>query len=124
MIKNRALVVDDSKLARFVLKEMLVEQGFVVDAVESAEEALGYLCANRPGVIFMDHTMPGMDGFSAVKAIKKDPNTAMIPIMMYTSKEGEVYCSQARALGAVGVLPKQLKPVHLERVLGDLNLAG
>lgn len=122
MNKKEALVVDDSKLARFVLKEMLVEQGFQVVTVESAEEALGYLCAHRPDVIFMDHTMPGMDGFSAVKAIKRDPKTAMIPIMMYTSKAGEVYCSQARALGAVAVLPKQLKPVHLEQVLRDLHL--
>jgi CheY-like chemotaxis protein len=119
---NHALVVDDSKLARIVLRNMLTERGITVDTAESAEEALGYLCNFRPDVIFMDHIMPGMDGLQAVKAIKEDPATATIPILMYTSKEGEVYMSQARALGAVGVLPKQLKPVDLELVLSRLKL--
>ena len=56
--------------------------------------------------------MPGMDGLQAVQAIKNDPRTATIPIMMYTSQEGELYLGQARALGAVGVLPKQIKPTR------------
>ena len=120
--RKTALVVDDSKLARYVLKEMLIEQGIKVETAESAEEALGALSAYKPDVIFMDHMMPGMDGFQAVQAIKNDPKTAKIPILMYTSKDEGVYVNQARALGAVGVLPKKLKPVQLERVLQQLNL--
>jgi CheY-like chemotaxis protein len=120
--KKTALVVDDSKLARYVLKEMLLAQNIRVETAESAEEALGSLSAWKPDVIFMDHMMPGMDGFQAVQAIKNDPKTAMIPIMMYTSKDGGVYISQARALGAVGVLPKKLKPVQLEKALLKLKL--
>lgn len=46
----------------------------------------------------------------------------MIPIMMYTSQEGEVYVGQARALGAVGVLPKSVKPVEVSKVLASLHL--
>ncbi|WP_196160190.1 response regulator [Reinekea sp. G2M2-21] len=120
--QKTALVVDDSKLARYVLKEMLMANNIKVETAESAEEALGSLSSFKPDVIFMDHMMPGMDGFQAVQAIKNDPKTAMIPIMMYTSKDGEVYVSQARALGAVGVLPKKLKPVQLENVLQKLKL--
>jgi hypothetical protein len=48
--------------------------------------------------------------------------TAMIPIMMYTSQEGELYVGQARALGAMGVLPKQLRPVDVSKVLYELHL--
>ena len=66
------------------------------------EQALDYLTHQQPDVIFMDHLMPGMDGFQAVQAIKNNPRTATIPIMMYTSQEGELYLSQARALGAIG----------------------
>ena len=120
--KKTALVVDDSKLARYVLKEMLLEQGLKVETADSAEEALGILSAFKPDVIFMDHMMPGMDGFQAVQAIKSDPSTAKIPIMMYTSKDEGVYINQARALGAVGVLPKKLKPMQLESVLQQLKL--
>lgn len=117
-----ALVVDDSRMARHVLSKMLKEQGIEVDTVESGEEALGYLSGKKPAMIFMDHTMPGMDGFQTLRAIKNDPLTAAIPIIMYTSKEGEVYESQARALGAVGVLPKTLKPLELVNVLAQQNL--
>jgi CheY-like chemotaxis protein len=70
----------------------------------------------------MDHLMPGMDGFQAVRAIKNNPATATIPIMMYTSQAGELYVSQARALGAVGVLPKQIKPIQVVDTLKSLNL--
>ena len=122
--QKSALVVDDSKLARYVLKEMLVDLGIKVETAESAEEALGSLSAFKPDVIFMDHMMPGMDGLQAVQAIKSDPKTATIPILMYTSKDEGVYVNQARALGAVGVLPKKLKPVQLEKVLVQLRLVS
>jgi CheY-like chemotaxis protein len=101
---------------------MLEHHGMAVDTAESAEQALEFLAESRPDVIFMDHLMPGMDGFQAVQAIKSDPQTATIPLMMYTSQEGELYVSQARALGAVGVLPKTVRPVDVSRVLYQLHL--
>jgi CheY-like chemotaxis protein len=119
---KRALIVDDSRSARVILSRMLEQHGLAVDTAESAEQALEYLQQSRPDVIFMDHLMPGMDGFQAVQAIKSDPQTAMIPLMMYTSQEGELYVSQARALGAVGVLPKTVRPVDVSRVLYQLHL--
>jgi CheY-like chemotaxis protein len=119
---KRALIVDDSRSARVILSRMLEQHGLAVDTAESAEQALEYLRQNRPDVIFMDHLMPGMDGFQAVQAIKGDPQTATIPLMMYTSQEGELYVSQARALGAVGVLPKTVRPVDVSRVLYQLHL--
>jgi CheY-like chemotaxis protein len=119
---KRALIVDDSRSARVILSRMLEQHGMAVDTAESAEQALEYLQQNRPDVIFMDHLMPGMDGFQAVQAIKSDVQTATIPLMMYTSQEGELYVSQARALGAVGVLPKTVRPVDVSRVLYQLHL--
>jgi CheY-like chemotaxis protein len=72
----------------------------------------------------MDHMMPGMDGFQAVKAIKANPATATIPVMMYTSKGGDLYLGQARALGAVGVLPKTVAPAELFESLRKIGLVG
>ena len=122
MNKKLALVVDDSPLARAVLRKLLIAHGLEVDTADSAETALVYLYTQQPDVIFMDHSMPGMNGFLAVKAIKNNPKTAMIPIMMYTSKEGDMYVSQARALGAIGVLPKHMEHAELENTLLDLKL--
>jgi len=104
------------------LQRMLEKQGLDVDTLESAQEALHYLVEKVPDVIFMDHMMPGMDGFQAVEAIKNNPATATIPIMMFTSKGGDLYLSQARALGAVGIMPKEVQPAELYRVLNNLGL--
>lgn len=122
MAFKRALVVDDSKLARVALKKLLEEHELVVDFVGTGEEALEFLDRENVDVVFMDHHMPGMDGLQAVAAIKKNPRTATIPVMMYTTRAGEVYLSQARALGAVGVLPKQVQPGVLFEMLEELGL--
>jgi CheY-like chemotaxis protein len=124
MAARRALVVDDSRSARAFLTRVLERYELAVDGVESAEQAIEYLTHQRPDVIFMDHLMPGMDGFQAVQAIKNNPRTATIPIMMYTSQEGELYLSQARALGAIGVLPKQIKHADVSKALDQLRLLG
>jgi CheY-like chemotaxis protein len=124
MSSKRALVVDDSKSARAFLARILERHEITVDAAESAEAALDYLTRNRPDVIFMDHLMPGMDGFQAVQTIKNNPRTSSIPILMYTSQEGDLYLGQARALGAEGVLPKQIKQSDVTRMLFQLQLVS
>lgn len=119
---KRALIVDDSKSARVVLSRVLEKLELAVDTTDSAESALHYLRENRPDVIFMDHVMSGMDGLQAVQAIKSDPSTASIPIMMYTSQDGEVYAGEARAIGAAGVLPKQMAAADIAAVLMQLQV--
>jgi len=122
MSAKRALVVDDSKSARLFLSRILERHEIAVDAAETAEQAIDYLTRHRPDVIFMDHMMPGMDGFQAVQTIKNNPRTSAIPILMYTSQEGDLYLGQARALGAEGVLPKQIKQSDVTRMLYQLRL--
>ncbi len=122
MTAKRALVVDDSRSARISLQKLLQKYGIGVDFAESGEDALDYLKHHVVDAIFMDHTMPGMDGLETVVAIKSNPRTATIPVMMYTANEGEVYVGQARALGALGVLPKQVQPGVLEGMLERLGL--
>ncbi len=119
---KRALVVDDSKSARVVLSRMLEKYGIEVDSADSAESALEYLRDHRPDVIFMDHLMPGMNGLQAVREIKANPGLSAIPVMMYTSQEGELYAGEARASGAVGVLPKSIRPIDVTKALYQLQL--
>ncbi len=122
MAIKRALVVDDSKSARVALKKQLQIHNLSVEMANSGEDALDFLTSRMVDVIFMDHEMPGMNGFEAVRAIKSNPRTAMIPVMMYTSRGGELYISQARALGAVDLLPKQTEPGVLFNMLLKLGL--
>ncbi|MDG4554673.1 MAG: response regulator [Candidatus Competibacter sp.] len=118
---RHVLVVDDSKSARLMLRKMLQGFGMTVDTVESAEEALSYLRAQRPDAIFMDYTMPGMDGLMAVRQIKSSPATASIPVAMYTSKDEPSYQDEARAAGAIGVLSKPAMPETLGAILEELS---
>lgn len=123
MIKS-ALIVDDSRLACRVMANMLEPLNVRSFSVYSAEEAIDYLQNNKPDIIFLDHTMPGMDGLETIKVIKNNPTTATIPVMMYTAKHGEVYVSQARALGAVDVLPKGLEKELLVNALEKLGIVN
>jgi CheY-like chemotaxis protein len=114
---KRALIVDDSKSARVVLSRLLEKHELAVETRESAEGALEYLEQNHPDVIFMDHVMSGMDGLSAVQLIKKNPKTASIPVLMYTSQDGSIYAEAAKASGADAVLPKQMSPADIADAL-------
>jgi len=100
---------------------MLDKLHIPVATVESGEEALEYLQTNHPDVIFMDHMMPGMDGFAAVKAIKSDPSVSSIPIVMHTTQKGDIYVGQARALGAADILPKPVSDEELEAVIARVR---
>ena len=101
---------------------MLKEHGLVVDTAESGSEAIDYLRLNlHPSVIFLDHMMPGMDGFETLRVLKNDPRTSTVPVVMYTSTEGESYMGQALAVGAIDVLRKPIDPAELMRILHRLK---
>jgi len=122
MRRKCALIVDDSRTAREMLAKRLAAYDIDIVKVDSAASAIDYLYTNTPDAVFMDYEMPGMDGFQALRVIKSNPNTATIPVMMYTSKEGGLALGEARALGAIGVLPKQMAAQDLEAVVERLHL--
>jgi CheY-like chemotaxis protein len=120
-IKN-ALLVDDSKVARFALSKLLETASMKVSMAGSAEEALDYLNHNDlPDVIFMDHLMPGMNGVEATKAIKSNPDLARIPIIMCTSKKSKEFEERARQFGIYNILTKPPQAQGLNFLLDQLN---
>ncbi len=123
MANKRALIVDDSTTAQYRLKKMLRRYPLDIDVADSGEAALRYLAHNVPDVIFMDHTMSGMDGFRALQIIKSHPETAMVPVIMYTAQSGDVYTSQARALGALDVVSKDtINATDLSKVMDAIHI--
>jgi CheY-like chemotaxis protein/predicted nucleic acid-binding protein len=121
-MSKKALIVDDSRLACKVMAKMLDSFNIEYTEVYSAEDALISIARSHPDVIFLDHTMPGMDGLEMIKILKANPKTQLIPVLMYTAKEGEFYVKQAMALGAADVLPKGLEEIHLHKALSRLGL--
>jgi len=120
---KRALIVDDSRTAQFKLKKILDIYELKVDLALSAEDALSYLAYQVPDIIFMDHSMKGMNGLEAVKIIKSNSSTATIPVVMYTAEKGDVYLSQARAIGALDVISKDvMAESDIQRVMQSVNI--
>lgn len=119
-IKN-ALLVDDSKVARFALSKLLESRDMQVNMAGSAEEALEFLNSHeRPDVIFMDHLMPGMNGVEATRAIKGNPTTADIPIIMCTSRKSPSFTEEAKNFGVYNILTKPPQTDGLGEVLDQL----
>jgi CheY-like chemotaxis protein len=117
MYQKTALIIDDSPTSQAVLKRLLKDIDFQVDTQKSGEEALLFLQSHTPDVIFLDHIMPGLDGFQVLRQLKSNPATYDIPVVMYTSQNAIKYASEARALGAVGVLPKQVGSKDLSLIM-------
>lgn len=121
MIGRSALVIDDSKSARFALRRYLEGHRYHVEAVESADEAMRILESSKPGVIFLDHVMPGVDGFTVLRTLRANDATARIPVVICSSNEGPEFNAQARAAGASCVLQKPPNPEQLYRILDELE---
>ena len=120
-MSKTALVVDDSKSARFALRKFLEGFNYKVETAESAADAYRILGGTLPEVIFMDHIMPGTDGFEALRVLKSEIRTAEVPVVICSSNEGEDFIAQARARGASDVLQKPPSPEQLAGVLANLS---
>jgi DNA-binding response OmpR family regulator len=76
------LVVDDSATIRAVLGKMLSQDGHVVLKAPDGETAIEMARREKPDVIFLDIVMPGMNGFAVLRALRREPQTHDIPIVM------------------------------------------
>lgn len=117
MALETALVVDDSATARVVLTRLLTQLNFDVISAKSGEEALQVLSTQGCDVIFLDHIMPGIDGFETLERLKQEPQNQHIPVIMYTSQAAHKYTQEAKSLGALGVISKQVTEAELAQVL-------
>jgi diguanylate cyclase (GGDEF)-like protein len=80
------LVVDDDPNQRMLVKLRLEAEGYRVREASDGEEAIESIREESPGVVLLDVMMPKMDGYETSKAIKSNPLTAHIPIIMLTAK--------------------------------------
>lgn len=78
------LVVDDSEAARNLLTSLLTREGYRVQCAADGAGVEGLVRANRPDLVLMDVQMPQVDGFSACRAVKSDPETRLTPVVLIT----------------------------------------
>jgi CheY-like chemotaxis protein len=120
-MSKRALIIDNSRPRRSILKRTLEKHAIAVGTADSVDAAIEYLATNRPDVVFIDHKLPSIDNLQRA-AIEYSPRTATIPVMVYTSQCGELYLGQARALGALRGLAKQIEPVNVSTLIEQVRL--
>ena len=83
----RILVVDDSATIRAVLGRMLEVEGYEVVRAADGETALEMARAEPPAMIFLDIVLPGMNGFAVLRALRHDPATQHVPIVMISGNQ-------------------------------------
>ena len=117
-----ALVIDDSKTTRMILRRMLKELGFEVEEAENGREALDLLESGfAPNIVLVDWNMPVMDGYQFVKAVRSKPKFNKLVLMMVTT---ETELDRLIAALEVGIDEYVMKPFTKEVIEEKLEILG
>ena len=100
------MVVDDDQDTVAILAHHLQREGFVPIQANSGAQCLKLVHENEVDVILLDLMMPDMDGFQVVKALREDPITAEIPIIMITARDDLDARAEGMRLGVSDFLAK------------------
>jgi len=117
----KILVVDDNMNGRLMLSKLLTSNNYEVKEARNGIEALESLKVSKPDLIISDILMPGMDGFTLIREIKKDISVGKIPVLFYSAQYlNEKDKEFAEKLGASRFI---IKPVEPKDILEEIKNA-
>jgi len=96
----KVLVVDDEASICALLSATLRLTGFEVRVANGGREALAAAVEFAPDLVVLDVMMPDIDGFDVLRAVRADPRTARVPVVMFSAVSAEEMIERARAEGA------------------------
>ena len=102
----RVLVVDDSPTIVLMLGRMLSQNGYEVSEAGDAETGMEIARNTLPHLIFLDIVLPGMNGFEALRRLRRDPVTRGIPVIMISGNELATEQFYAQRIGADDFMKK------------------
>ncbi|QNK58792.1 response regulator [Paenibacillus sp. PAMC21692] len=114
----RILLVEDNEMNRDMLSRRLIRKGFTVDMAVDGRQGVELASAIQPDLILMDLSLPVMDGWDAIRALKADPGTRNIPVIALTAHA--MTSDRTRAFEA-GCDDFDTKPVEWTRLLGKIE---
>ena len=118
----RVLVVDDDPALRELLRDYLGVSGFQVDEADGGEQMRQRMAAALPDVVVLDIMLPGEDGLSLARALRRDSN---LPILMLSARGDEIDRVVGLEVGADDYLAKPFSPRELlARIRALLRRAG
>lgn len=100
------LVIDDSPTIVALLKRMLQQNQFEVLEAFDAESGIEIARREVPGLIFLDIVLPGMDGFNALRTLRRDPATKHVPIIMISGNAQATEQFYVQRIGADDFMKK------------------
>jgi len=92
------LIVEDDEFLRRLLVDKFTKEGYAVETAENGEQALKQTKKNLPNLMLLDLLMPGMDGFQVLEAIRKDPATKALPVVVLSNLGEAEHMNRAKAL--------------------------
>jgi len=102
------VVVDDSQAVRVFFERIATHVGVDLRTYASAAEAMSFLSARRPALLFLDIIMPEKDGLTFLQELRRMPLHESTPTIMISSKDYAQDRSTAKGLGVVEYLPKPM----------------
>lgn len=103
---TKALIIDDSATVVAVLRRILRSAGYATRDAANAEQGLALINEEKPDLVFLDIILPGMNGFGALRAIRKDSLTHDIPVIMISGNEHATEQFYASRIGADDFMKK------------------
>ncbi len=113
----KILVVDDEPTIVRLMEFILARQGHEMLVAVNGEEALEKIRAHSPDLVLLDIMMPRIDGYEVARAVRADPATALLPIIMLSAKAQEEDIRKGLEIGVDEYITKPFSPEHLVHVV-------
>lgn len=120
----RILIVDDDPLMCNLLTLTLHREGYETEAVYSGQDALDFLSGSGVDLILLDIMMADFNGFQVLRALRANPSTATIPVILLTARVDTISQKTGLDAGAVDYLTKPITPDLLVSRVRDVLSAG
>lgn len=114
------LAVDDNPSDLGRIEKLLAGAGYQVSTANNGQAALDAVRRSKPDCIVMDVNMPVMDGFAATRALRNDPSTKDIPVVLVTAKDQKADKAWGQMLGTKGYVTKPYADADLLNVVRSL----
>ena len=118
MAGELVLIIEDNEKNRKLVRDVLNVKGYKTIESETAEEGIKLAIEKSPGLILMDIQLPGMDGITALKHLKADPETKSIPVIAITASAMTYKRVTMLAEGFDGF---QSKPISVKDFLEEVH---
>lgn len=110
---KKILVVDDERHIVRLIQVNLERQGYNVVTAHDGKEALEKVASEKPDLVVLDVMMPYMDGFEVLRTLRRNPETAELPVIMLTAKAQDMDVFRGYQEGVDMYLTKPFNPQEL-----------